>query len=87
MAKVRTTITIQENILDELRRIAFEQKTTLSELFTDGARDVITRRRNRPNKKIVLPTFEGGLREDISEEALLEMEQHPFIDQFHSLER
>lgn len=57
---MRTTISLDEQLLKEAKLIAVASHKTLSEVVADSLRETIARRRaNSPRKRIKLHTFKG----------------------------
>ncbi len=57
---MRTTITIDEHLLDEVRRRAAELRTTVSEVISDSLRDSFLRRQGGSREPFRVHPFRGG---------------------------
>ena len=58
---MKTTIHIADSLLNEAKKVAREERTTLKALVEEGLRDVISKRRGRRSKGFRLrkATFKG----------------------------
>jgi predicted transcriptional regulator len=57
---MRTTIRLSEDLLRQLKKMALEQKRTLSSLLEEAAREKLARRRRTPAGQVVrMQTFRG----------------------------
>lgn len=62
LSVVKTTLDLPDALLDEARRIAREQRTTLRALVADGLRaELDARTASRPAEEPVAPVFAGEL--------------------------
>jgi hypothetical protein len=60
-AQLRTTVRLDESLLEEAKAQAARQKKTLTSLIEEGLRLVIARSRTTaPRKKVVLPVSHSG---------------------------
>lgn len=57
---MRTTITIDDDLLDEVRRQAAERRQTVSEVIQESVRESFLRRREASRESFQLRTFNGG---------------------------
>ncbi|GAA5151661.1 hypothetical protein GCM10023321_19070 [Pseudonocardia eucalypti] len=58
---MRTTITIDEDLLDEVRRLAAERRQTVSQVIEESVRESLLRQREEPPRARFEPlTFDGG---------------------------
>lgn len=65
---VKTTIEIADALLDEARRVAGREKTTLRSLVEQGLRRVLRERRASGGFRLKKVTFKGrGLRPDVAD--------------------
>ncbi len=62
MSKVRTTVIVEESVIEQAKKLAFEQKKTFTQLLEDSLRMTI-RESTKPYVRFAdLPCFgEGGL--------------------------
>jgi len=64
---MKTTIELSDSALDELRRLAEREGTTLRALLEEGARAVISSHADRPPFKLRKASFRGkGLRAEVA---------------------
>jgi hypothetical protein len=57
---MRTTVTIEDGLLTDAKRVAAETGRTLGEVVEDALRESLARRRElRSSERPPLPTFEG----------------------------
>jgi hypothetical protein len=68
LGSMRTTSRIDDELLNEAKRIAIKSDRTLKEVIEDSLRETIARRKAQPKRrKVVLPTSgHGGLRPGIT---------------------
>lgn len=65
---MKTTIEIADALLDEARRVAGREKTTLRSLVEQGLRRVLQERRARAGFRLKKVTFKGqGLQPDVAD--------------------
>ena len=57
---MRTTITIDDGLLADVRRRATERGTTTSRVIEDCVRESLARQAARPDRPFSLTTFRGG---------------------------
>jgi Arc/MetJ family transcription regulator len=57
---MRTTITIDDGLLDEVRRLAAERRETVSKVIEDSVRESLLRRSDPTRKPFRALTFSGG---------------------------
>ena len=57
---MRTTITIDEHLLDEVRRVAAERRQTVSQVIEDGVRESLLRQRGGGTRRFTVRPFSGG---------------------------
>lgn len=57
---MRTTITIEDHLLDEVRRRAAELRQTVSQVIEDSVRESLLRRREADRKPFRVRAFSGG---------------------------
>lgn len=57
---MRTTITIDEDLLDEVRRLAAERRQTVSQVIEESVRESLLRRNEPPRARFEPLTFDGG---------------------------
>lgn len=57
---MKTTLVIDDTILDKLRRAAAKEGTTISKLVEAALRSFLERRKAPPPKLAPLPVFAGG---------------------------
>ncbi len=60
---MRTSVNVPDELLDQARKVALEQKTTVTEMVCEGLREQIARcRRRKPaaKKRDPLPTHRSG---------------------------
>ena len=57
---MRTTITIDEHLLDEVRRRAAESRQTVSQVIEDSIRESLLRRREAAGEPFRVRAFRGG---------------------------
>jgi predicted transcriptional regulator len=79
---VRTTITIDEHLLDEVRQVAAARRQTVSQVIEESVRESLLRRGSESRASFELRTFHAGGYQagvDLDDNAsLLElMDQHP----------
>lgn len=57
---MRTTVRLDDDLMDEVKRFAVEERLTLTALLDQALREMLGRRKNlRSRKKVSLPTFKG----------------------------
>ncbi|MDQ3885434.1 MAG: ribbon-helix-helix domain-containing protein [Actinomycetota bacterium] len=57
---MRTTITIDDHLLDEVRRRAAELRQTISQVIEDSVRESLLRRREDAREPFRVGAFNGG---------------------------
>ena len=57
---MRTTITIDDHLLAEVRRRAAELNRTVSQVIEDGVRESLMRQRDSGDRTFTVRTFDGG---------------------------
>jgi hypothetical protein len=57
---MRTTITIDDGLLDQVRRRAAELGRTVSQVIEDGVRESLLRREEGPSSAFRVRPFHGG---------------------------
>lgn len=57
---MRTTITIDEDLLDEVRRLAAERRQTVSQVIEESVRESLLRQREGKRPPFRALTFNGG---------------------------
>ena len=57
---MRTTITIDDGLLDRVRRRAVEMGQTISQVVEDSVREKLSRVEAATTERCALPTFRGG---------------------------
>jgi hypothetical protein len=57
---VRTTITIDDHLLDEVRRRAAERRQTVSQVIEDSVRDALLRHRDEVRAPFRVRAFSSG---------------------------
>lgn len=57
---MRTTVTIDDRLLQQAKLAAAQSGRTLSDLVDDGLRLLLARRTPRSNEALTLPTFGGS---------------------------
>ena len=58
---MRTTVRIDDNLLEEAKRLAANAKTSLGQFVEDAIRETIARRKAHAERpRVSLPTFRGG---------------------------
>lgn len=57
---MRTTITIDDHLLDEVRRRAVERRQTVSQVIEDSIRDSLLRRDDADDRRFGVHPFSGG---------------------------
>jgi predicted transcriptional regulator len=57
---VRTTITIDEHLLDEVRRVAVARRQTVSQVIEESVRASLLRRESDSREPFELRTFHAG---------------------------
>ena len=57
---MRTTITIDDGLLDRVRRRAVELGQTVSQVVEDSVREKLSRADAATTERYALPTFHGG---------------------------
>lgn len=57
---MRTTITIDDGLLDDVRRLAAERGTTVSRVIEDSVREALTRPASAADRPFRLTPFRGG---------------------------
>ncbi|MDQ3988176.1 MAG: ribbon-helix-helix domain-containing protein [Actinomycetota bacterium] len=57
---MRTTITIDDHLLDEVRRRAAELRQTVSQVIEDSVRESLLRRREDAREPFRVRAFNGG---------------------------
>jgi Arc/MetJ family transcription regulator len=58
---MRTTIRIDDGLLEEAKKMAAESKTSLTSLIEDALREILSRKtRNKTNRVVKLTTFKGN---------------------------
>ena len=57
---MRTTITIDDALLDEVRRQAVARRQTVSEVIEDSVRESLLRRRDSERHAFAVRAFHGG---------------------------
>lgn len=57
---MRTTISIDDHLLDEVRRRAAERGQTISQVIEDSLRESLLRRDERPREAFRISTFAAG---------------------------
>jgi hypothetical protein len=58
---MRTTVRLDEELLNEVRRYAAEERTTMTAVLEEALREMLARKKqpcNRP--RLPLPVYEGG---------------------------
>jgi|GEM_PF-2303036 len=67
---MRTTITIDDELLAEVKKIAIEEDKSVSDVMTDAVRRFLNSRHSPDNKKrFVMPVFGGNDSSEKSEKA------------------
>ena len=57
---MRTTVRLNEELLSEVKRLAAEERTTLTEVLEEALREMLARRKQqRSRPRMSLPTFKG----------------------------
>ena len=57
---MRTTVRLNEDLLSEFKRLAAEERTTLTAVLEGALREMLARRKQqRSRPRVSLPTFEG----------------------------
>jgi predicted transcriptional regulator len=79
---VRTTITIDQHLLDQVRQVAAARRQTVSQVIEDSVRESLLRRESESRAPFELRTFHAGGYQagvDLDDNAaLLElMDEHP----------
>jgi len=63
---MKTTVEISDQLLEDAKRVAARDKSTLRELIEDGLRRVLSDRKKRPPFKLKDASFRGqGLRPEL----------------------
>jgi hypothetical protein len=62
MARARTTVVLDEDLLRQAKKAAIDQDRTLSDLVEEALRGALNA---APKRKIELPSWPGGLRPGI----------------------
>lgn len=57
---MRTTITIDEHLLDQVRQVAAARRQTVSQVIEDSVRESLLRRTGEDRAPFELRTFQGG---------------------------
>jgi len=57
---MRTTVTIDDQLLIEVKTVAARSGRTISEVIDDALRAAIQRRQAQPTPRLELPTHAGG---------------------------
>ncbi len=66
---MKTTIEISDGLLEEAKKVAAREKTTVRALVEDGLRKTLAERKKRPSFKLELVTAGGrGLLADVAED-------------------
>jgi Bacterial antitoxin of type II TA system, VapB len=57
---MRTTVRLDEDLLSEVKRLAVEERTTLTAVLEQALREMLARRKQRRDRaRVSLPTFKG----------------------------
>jgi hypothetical protein len=57
---MRTTVRLDEHLLSEVKRLAAEERTTLTALLEQALREMLARRKQRHDHvRVPLPSFKG----------------------------
>lgn len=68
MGAMKTTIEISDALLDEAKRTAAAEETSLRELVEEALRRILSERRKREDFRLRRASFKGrGLRPDVTE--------------------
>jgi hypothetical protein len=60
MGEKRTIVRLDEDLLSEARRLAAEERTTLTAVLEQAVRELLARRKERPARpRVSLPSFTG----------------------------
>jgi Arc/MetJ family transcription regulator len=71
---MKTTVDIQDALLEEVRRIASQEKTTVKAMIEEGLRQVLVRRKGERSFRLRKVTFKGdGLQSPLSDESWKEI--------------
>jgi hypothetical protein len=57
---MRTTVRINDSLLDEAKRVAAESGTSLTSLIEEALRQTLAARKQRPNRPVHLTVFAGN---------------------------
>jgi hypothetical protein len=57
---MRTTITIDDDLLDEVRRRAVERRQTVSQVIEDSIRESLLRQRDERARRFAVQPVDGG---------------------------
>lgn len=79
MGAVKTTIEISDALLEDARRMAAREETTLRELVEEGLRRVVSERKRRADFRLRRASFKGrGLRPHVSEGSWERLRDHAY---------
>jgi hypothetical protein len=79
MAVVKTTIEIADTLLEEARRVAAREETTLRELLEEGLRRALNERKERKSFRLRRASFKGrGLRPEVAEGSWQRLRDHAY---------
>lgn len=57
---MRTTVRLDENLIGEVKRLAAEERTTLTAVLEEALREMLARRKQQHYRpRVSLPTFSG----------------------------
>lgn len=60
LGAMRTTVRLDENLMSEVKRLAAEQRTTLTAVLEGALREMLARRKQQQCRpRVSLPTFTG----------------------------
>ena len=57
---MKTTVDIQDALLDEVRKVAFRENTTVKAMVEEGLRQVLARRKKEKAFRLRKVSFKGG---------------------------
>jgi Arc/MetJ family transcription regulator len=71
---MKTTVDIQDALLEEVRKIASRENTTVKAMVEEGLRQVLVRRKGEKSFRLRKVTFKGdGLQSPLSDESWKEI--------------